>query len=559
MHRVSVRDARSVVTIGSSLRQRHYHSERNHAPVPPIPVTHAPELLSKTRVRAAYSEGAGIYRLIPQAVAVPRSVGEVRALVRWAAKQRLALVPRGAGSGMPGGNVGRGIVTDLSQGFNDIAVDPRRRVARVGASVTGAQLAAAIQQYDLRLPPDPSSSAFATSGGFVATNAAGPRSVRYGSVRRWVEGVEIVGADGEARWVRRGGGSGDRFQLDAEARECVSLAFPQTRKNSSAYALDAFAASGDELDLIIGSEGTLGIVTAVEWRLDPVPPHRAGLALGFATLEALGDAVPYLLQLEPTAVELLDRTLLDFVADEHATMPPALAGVLLVDFERPTAAAARGAVGDAARGLRESAVHVDTALTADELDRLWRIRRLASPALARLPETRRSLQVIEDGCVPPQRLAAYIAGLREASARYGIELAIFGHAGDGHVHVNALPDMTRPDWREALAALLNDVSALLVSLGGTASGEHGDGRLRAGLAERFLGPAAMALLREVKRAYDVDAVFNPGVIIPAPDWAPLADLKVGPEAASIPEDIAARLRAVERGAEWALPKTGLAD
>jgi glycolate oxidase len=152
-----------------------------------------------------------------------------------------------------------------------------------------------------------------------------------------------------------------------------------------------------------------------------------------------------------------------------------------------------------------------------------------------------------------------VAGLRDASERRDVELAIFGHAGDGHVHVNALPDVTRRGWREALQGLLDDATALLAGLGGTASGEHGDGRLRAGFAERLLGPPSAALCRAVKRAYDPEATLNPGVIIPAADWAPLTDLKVGEDAASIPEDIAARLRAVERSAGWAVLKTGLAD
>ena len=526
-------------------------------------MTPAPALLTDLRVRAAYSEGAGIYRIVPEGVAVPRSVEDVRRLAGWAADTRTSLVPRGAGSGIPGGNVGRGVIVDLSQGFHELSVDARRRVARAGASVTAAEIGAAALPYGLRLPPDPSSAAFATSGGLVATNAAGPRSVRYGSVRRWVEAIEIVDASGEVRWVRRGGGRGERFALDDAERRLVEARFPKTRKNSSGYALDAFAASGDELDLLIGSEGTLGMVTAVEWRLDPIPPDRAGVALGFADLAALDDALPFLLALNPSALELLDHTLLSLVAAGSAegmgAALPDLACLLLVEFERETAAAARGVVGDAVRGLHHHTRHVETAVDRDGLAHLWAVRRLASPALARLPETRRSLQVVEDGCVPLERTADYVAGLRETSRGRGIELAMFGHAGDGHVHVNALPDTTRHGWREDLAAVLEDVTALLLQLGGTPSGEHGDGRLRAGVLGRFVGAEVAALFQDVKRAYDPRSVFNPGVIIPAAAWAPLADLKVGEAAAPIPDDIAARLRAVERTAEWAVPKTGLAD
>ena len=155
-----------------------------------------PVLLTDPRVRAAYAEGAGVYRIVPAAVAVPRGVEELQQLVRWAGATGTALVPRGAGSGMAGGSVGRGVVVDLSQGFRWTAPDWPRRRLWAGASVTWAEVTAAARPFGLRLPPDPSSGSFATSGGMVATNAAGPRSVRCGSVRSWVEAVEIIGADG---------------------------------------------------------------------------------------------------------------------------------------------------------------------------------------------------------------------------------------------------------------------------------------------------------------------------------------------------------------------------
>jgi len=391
----------------------------------------------------------------------------------------------------------------------------------------------------------------------VATNAAGPRSVRCGSVRSWIEAVEVIEAAGTARRIVRGAASGERFTLSGDQRRLVEARFPRTRKNSAGYALDRYAESGDELDLLIGSEGTLAFITAVEWRLEPIPADVAGAALGFGDLRQLAEAVPYLVALNPSAVELLDRTLLDLVREAGAALPDGLEGLLLIEFERETQAAARGVVDDAVRGLRPSTAHVATAVDRASLEALWAVRRMASPALAGLPENRRSLQVVEDGCVPLERLADYIAGIRAAAERRGVPVAIFGHAGDGHVHVNALPDLTVSGWREALAALYADAAELLLRLGGTPSGEHGVGRLRAGLLERFYGAEVTALFRELKQAYDPRCILNPGVIIPSADWAPLADLKVGPEAAPIPDDIARRLRELERTAGWATPKLEL--
>src|SRR2546425_10379961 len=220
-----------------------------------------------------------MYRIVPAGVAVPRGVDDLQGIVRGAAESGPALEPRGSGSVMPGNAVGRGVLVDLSQGFQWMAPDWERRRVWAGASVTCAQLNDAARPFGLRLPPEPSSAAFATVGGMVATNAAGPRSVRAGSVRGWIEAIEVLAEDGAVRRIRRGGGPG-RFGLDGRQQALARERFPRTRKNSGGDALDRFAEPGDELDLFVGSEGTVGIVTAVQWRLEPVPPDVAGAERG---------------------------------------------------------------------------------------------------------------------------------------------------------------------------------------------------------------------------------------------------------------------------------------
>src|SRR2546428_73603 len=408
----------------------------------PLPRSSFPGLWTDERIRAAYSEGAGTYRIVPTGVAIPRGVEDLQQLVRWAAETGTPLVAGGGGSGMAGGSVGRGVIVDLSQGFAWTKPSWERRRIWVGASVTWAQVNGAARPFGLRLPPDPASGAFATSGGLVATNAAGPRSVRCGSVRQWVEALEAVGDDGAVRRVSRGGGPG-RWRLDPASSDLVRARFPRTRKNSGGYALDRFAESGDELDLLIGSEGTLAFITAVQWRPPPHPPPPAR-------------ALP---RLPPPGAP--------------AGAPPPPPG------PNPSAGGAP-----------------------------------APPCPSPGGETR-------------------------------------GRPAPG-------PPPGRPGWRDAIAGLFADAADLLVRLGGTPSGEHGDGRLRAGLVERFYGAEVVALFRDLKRTYDPLGIFNPGVILPAADWAPLADLKVGPDAAPIPDDIAARLREVERTAGWSVPKLDLA-
>jgi len=515
------------------------------------------------RARAAYAEGAGIFRILPAAVCVPRDREDVASLAHWASAHRVALVPRGAGSAMGGGNVGDGVIVDLTALPRRVEVDGPARRARAGAAVTLADLNVAADRAGLRLPPDPSSGRWATLGGMLSTNAAGARTVRFGSVRRWVEALELVTADGEITELRRGQPPTARTlavgRFDAEAAPAIRAAadlvrnrFPHTRKNSSGYALDAWLESGDLLDLLVGAEGTLGFVTAAEWRLDRLPGARAGLRVGLRTLDQLGDAVAALLPYEPSAVELLDRTFLELVGE------PGPEAVLLVEMERSDEAGARDAVREAAVAVAPFAATVDTGLTQAAAERLWALRHAASPILAGLPDTRRSLQVIEDGCVPIPRMGEYIRAVREAAAARDLAVVIFGHAGDGHVHVNLLPELARPGWEDAVAGLLETVTDALVRLGGTLSGEHGDGRLRAGLLHRIYGDEVLSLFGQVKRAFDPLGILNPGVILPSAE-PPISRLKVGRQAVALPDDIARALRGIEQRGGYAQSRLELAD
>jgi FAD/FMN-containing dehydrogenase len=523
------------------------------------------------RARAAYAEGAGIYRIVPRAVCLPADANDVVALVRWAGAKGVPLVPRGAGSAMSGGNVGDGVLVDLTAATGPaLEVTPGSRRARMRAGASLGELERAAAPHALRLPPDPSSWHWATAGGVVSTNAAGARSVRYGAVRRWVEAVEMVTGAGEL--VRLGrekageGGSGrernwsppDLSRLLPRSPALLSR-WPKVRKNSFGYALDEYYRSGDALDLVVGAEGTLGIVTAVDWRLDPAPPCRAGVRIllgGYAELPAL---VSDLLALEVSALELLDRTFLDVVRRGEPTVPlPDVEAVLLVEIEAASESKLRRAAEAAVRAARPRAIGVDIAISGAGTERLWRLRHAASPILARLPPERRSLQVVEDGCVPVARLGDYIAAVRRAAAGCEIPVVLFGHAGDGNLHVNALPDITRAGWEERLRELYERVTDAVIGLGGVPSGEHGAGRLRSGLLERVYGPEIVQLFCVVKRSFDPLGILNPGVILPSGD-PPLSRLKVGAAAAALPRDVERALREIEQTGGYATPRLRLAD
>jgi FAD/FMN-containing dehydrogenase len=510
------------------------------------------------RARAAYAEGAGIYRILPSAVCLPADRQDLVSLVGWASAHGVPLVPRGAGSAMGGGNVGEGVIVDLTGLPRRLEIRPADRTAVTSANITLAELNTAADAHGLRLPPDPSSGRFATLGGMVSTNASGARTVRYGSVRRWVQAIELVTVAGEVLELRRGAGSGDRSaetvrRIEADVAPAVAAAhgliaarFPRTRKNSSGYALEDWIASGDLLDLVVGAEGTLGFVTRIDWRLDPQPAHRAGLRIELRSLDDLVKVVAPLLGCEPSAVELLDRTFLELVRHtEIGEGFTAVEAMLLVEIERDDPRSLREAVARAADTVRPWAAAVDTALTAESAARLWELRHAASPILAGLPEDRRSLQVIEDACVPLERMGDYIRIVRRVTSARDIAAVIFGHAGDGHVHVNLLPRVGRAGWEQGVAGVLEEVTEAVLRLGGTPSGEHGDGRVRAGLLQRIYGEEIVGLFRRVKQAFDPLGILAPGVILPSGEPA-ITRLKVGRQAIPIPDDIARALREIER-------------
>ena len=501
--------------------------------------------------RAAYAEGAGIYRILPAAVAVPSDTDDLIALVRWAGSTGTPLVPRGAGSGMAGGNVGPGVVVDLTRGFRTpCTVEPAARRVRCGAGVTWREIDQAARAQRLFLPPDPASGAFCTIGGMVATNAAGARSYKYGSVRGWVEALEYVTADGEVGRADRADLRTPRTAVERrllsdlapylrQHQRPIEASAPRTRKNSSGYCLVA-PDNGWVRHLLIGSEGTLGFVTTVELALEPIPAHDTTVLVPVRSLDELPDVLAALRDADPVAVELLDRTYLEFARAADDRIPADAEAVVLARLAGETEPSLPG-------DAEKRAVFAEGPAVAEEL---WNLRHLASPILARLPDERRSLQVIEDGCVPLDRLPAYIAGLRKLAAEYGYQVVIFGHAGDGHVHANLLVDTQAADLAARLGEFLRQVTNMQLALGGTTSGEHGDGRLRAPFLERLYGATYVEACKRVKAAFDPNGILNPGVKLAIGPSFTGDTLKVGHEAPVLPPDVAQRLRDVERTAAW---------
>ncbi len=514
---------------------------------------------------AVYSEAAGVERIIPSAVAVPADADDVVTLVRWAAETRVPLTARGAGSSMANGAVGHGVIVDLYRLDTFGRIDPETQRVVVGPAVPRNRVEREALKQALIFPVDPSSGAFATIGGMCATNAAGARTVKYGAMRRWVTGLDCVFANGTRAWVRRGQhppddiGAVGRFlyEVGPTLRELDpdTLRHRGVRKESSGYGLADWLASGDLVDVLVGSEGTLAIIVGVELQLAPMPGATAGLLAGFPDLEGAAAAAVRLAEHGASAVELLDRTFLEIAASAGDPLPIALPGgleaVLLVEVEADTDALAVAKLRDVAGWCEAGgATFVEEARDPHEETRLWQLRHAASPILNRLAPRVQSMQFIEDGCVPPERFAEYVLGVRRALDEARVRGVIFGHAGDGHAHVNPLIDLQEPDWRARIEQLITDVSVLVASLGGTMAGEHGDGRLRAALADTVWSQAARDAFAATKQAFDPLGILNPGVIVAPASARPLREIKYDPALPPLPAAARAALDEVVRTKGW---------
>jgi len=315
----------------------------------------------------------------------------------------------------------------------------------------------------------------------------------------------------------------------APHREAVLAAWPRVRKNASGYALKAYVESGDAVDLLVGSEGTLALTTAATVRLSPVHARRGLALVEFTDLAAAGAAVERILELSPSTCEMIDRTFIDLVRaggeDPGYPLREGLEAILFVEmegFSDEHVMARLVAVEEEMEGVAD---RVSLAIDPAEQERFWHVRHAASPLIAKLAGGRVSMQFIEDGVVPVARLADYIRLLRRVLAEHGLPAVIFGHAGDANLHVNPLVDVAKPGWREEVERVVYEIAEGVAALGGTMTGEHGDGRLRAPLLDIVWGPETVACFRAVKEAFDPAGILNPGVILPLPGQRPLDAIK----------------------------------
>lgn len=439
---------------------------------------------AEARERCARDETEDL-RFLPAAVALPISTSEVQTILRFAQDHRIPVTPRGAGTGLSGGAlpVCGGIVLSLERMNRVREIDRRNLVAVAEAGVVTADLQRAVEEVGLFYPPDPSSRESCQLGGNIAEDAAGPRSAKYGTTRRYVLGLEAVLADGSL--LATGG---------------------KNRKDATGYNLT---------QLLVGSEGTLAVVTAATLRLLAKPAATLTMILPFPALEAAAAAVERIFSdgFDPSACEIAERAALAAVARVES-LPPALAdceAMLLIELDGPdsdTLLASASGIDALAQGLGAS-----PALVADDAAgqrRLWQIRRRIGEAVKQL-----SVYKEADTVVPRAALAELVLAARAAAERSGLTAICYGHAGDGNLHVNLLRgDLAEGDWIERRDRAEVELFRAAVALGGKISGEHGIGLVQRSLLGLALPAPEIAAMRALKTALDPLGILNPGKVFP---------------------------------------------
>jgi len=425
----------------------------------------------------AYGFDASGLAEMPAAVAWPRSVEEVVNIMRHADREMLAVIPRGAGTGMSGGSVpAKGaLVLSLERMNKILEIDEENLTALVEPGVINGRLQRELQSMGLFYPPDPASMDFCTLGGNVAENAGGPRALKYGVTRDYVLELEAVLANGGL--IKTG---------------------VQTRKGVVGY---------DLTRLLVGSEGTLAVITKIRLKVLPLPEDVLTLLVLFKSVQHSGDAVSRIIaaKIIPRTLEFMDNESIRAVeAYNPIGLPKDAEALLLIELDGHPAA-----IRSEAEQVVEICESLGAEVTMAEDDRaretLWKARRGVSPALYHIS----SRKISEDIVVPRSKIPEMLASLKKLSEKSKIPIASFGHAGDGNIHVNLLP----PE-RKDLTPVLNELFDNVLRLGGTISGEHGVGLSKKPFIGMEIKPAELKLMRDIKAVFDPKGLLNPGKIFP---------------------------------------------
>ena len=488
--------------------------------------------------RQLYATDASIYQIEPFAVAFPKSAKQAASIIASAVEAGVSVIPRGAGTGLAGGALGDGVVVELARHSRRITdLDIERRTVRVGAGVVLDQLNDYLKPHGLCFGPDVATSSRATLGGMIASNSSGARAPVYGTTIDHVLSAEIVLADGAVETVGAGRDSLKSHvervnELVARNADLIRERFPDVLvKRWPGYGLDRYLrAQGDLTKVIGGSEGTLVAITSAELKLAPLPKAK-GLGLAFfASVDEAMQATVELLDLEPAAVEHIDRLVLDQTKGRLAFRPARdlldvdeqpCEAMLIVEFyddveDRLAEFSRRGL------GMRRQ-----ICTDADEMEMVWDLRKSGLSLLTSLKGPAKPIAGLEDVAVRPEQLPEYVAALEKVVAPLGLETSFYGHAASGLVHVRPVIDLHRADSIAKYRQVAEEVSALTKQFGGSLAGEHGVGMARTEFMLEHIGPELLGVMREIKALFDPKGLMNPGKIFPDRDYKIDTHLRLG--------------------------------
>jgi len=438
-------------------------------------------LTSPEDLRVYGFDGTPILKGKAGAVVFPTTTEDVQKVVNWCRGHGRPVVSRGSGTGLSGGSVpmAGAVVICLVRMDRIETIDTENLTLLAQTGTLTKTIDDAAAAAGLFYPPDPSSMKISTIGGNVANNSGGLRGLKYGVTRDYVMAVEVVTADGEIHWL---------------GNQCV--------KDVAGYNLK---------DLFIGSEGTLGVITRVLLKLVPRPEARRTLLATFASMETAATTVSAIIAAKviPCTLEFLDKTTIRCVEDfAHVGLPTECAALLFMETDGHPAQ-----VEDEAEAMQKiaeanGALEVRTAADVEEANRLATARRSAFAALARIRPT----TILEDVTVPRSRLAEMVAAVEASAQRHKVQVATFGHFGDGNLHPTFLTDERDTEEMERVELAMSEIFDKAIELGGTITGEHGVGLAKKPYLERQFGASEMGLLRKVKAALDPEGILNPGKI-----------------------------------------------
>ncbi|MEN1967886.1 FAD-linked oxidase C-terminal domain-containing protein [Lentibacillus sp. N15] len=429
----------------------------------------------------SYSFDASFGTYLPEVVVQVKSTEEVSNIMKLANDYEIPVYPRGHGTSLSGGPlpVKGGIVLDLSKWDQKIMIDPEDMVAIVSPGVITAHINTAAAKEGLIYPPDPSSSNVATIGGNLAENSGGPRGLKYGVTKDFVIGLEVVTPEGEV--IRTGG---------------------KTVKNVTGY---------DLTKLIVGSEGTLGVITEAILKLQPKPQATMTMMVLFEDIVDAGKAISTILSagILPAKLEVMDNASIVAVeAYEPLGLPTDVGALLLIELDGHPAAITDEMTSVEEVCDKQGAREIKIAQDEQEANQLWKARKLVSPAIVRNKPTK----ISEDATVPRSKIPLMFQRLNEIKEKYQVDLVVFGHAGDGNLHPNIIADKRDHEEMRRVEQAVEEIFQAAIELGGTLSGEHGIGTLKAPFMEMELGEAGVDMMKRIKSSWDPKNVLNPGKI-----------------------------------------------